>query len=468
MKEKINSKLVFEPEFNKLFFPLLIEQFFMTLIGNVNVFLYSMLGDDIVASISLADQVLAIGSMAVGIIGLGTSILFLRNSDEGKLGYISLVARQGFLLNAILAFSLFALAIIFGRQIMGLMNTPESLFDSSVSYLTIASISLLFQGASAIFSAILRSFGKASQAMRVSIFNTILVIVGNSIAILTPMRDVFGAKAIAIATVTTRLLGLFVSFYATRVELPKLRFTFTSERKKRAKVQTQEVDSTEILEEDYDSFTVVKKILSLGIPSGMENVSYNFIQTVITAIIAGMGSVAVASKVYAQNITALVFSFGVAAGMSSQIITGKLIREKDKELEVFPLKTTASLMALCAALNLVLAILGPVLIRIFTKNDEIIGLVQKLLFLNVLYDPLRVGNEIMIANLNVCQDVKFPVFMAILVNYAFTLPAVLFFGGRLGLGLIAVWIIFISDEAIRFISFVIRWKMGSYKKFLTK
>ena len=60
-------------------YPLVIEQLFMMLIGNVNVFLFSLYNDQFVAAISLADQVLAIGGMALGIVSLGGIVLLFVN-----------------------------------------------------------------------------------------------------------------------------------------------------------------------------------------------------------------------------------------------------------------------------------------------------------------------------------------------------------------------------------------------------
>lgn len=64
-------------EYGHLLWPLLVEQLFMMLIGNVNVYIFSLYNDQVVAAIGLADQVLVIGTMAMGIVSLGSTILFL-------------------------------------------------------------------------------------------------------------------------------------------------------------------------------------------------------------------------------------------------------------------------------------------------------------------------------------------------------------------------------------------------------
>lgn len=60
----------------------------------------------------------------------------------------------------------------------------------------------------------------------------------------------------------------------------------------------------------------------------MENVSYNFSQTVIIAMIATLGTVAINAKIYAQTITSIVFTAAAAGGQASQIFVGKYFQTK--------------------------------------------------------------------------------------------------------------------------------------------
>jgi Na+-driven multidrug efflux pump len=197
----------------------------------------------------------------------------------------------------------------------------------------------------------------------------------------------------------------------------------------------------------------------------MENVSYNFSQTIITAVIASLGAAAVNAKIYTQTITAIVFTISVAAGQTSQIIIGRYLRKKNyKDTENFALKNTFSFMIIGAIINVIIALLGPCIIQIFTTDPEITQLIRILLWMNVLYDPLRVGNEIIIASLNVTGEVRYPVILGILVTYIFTVPGALIFGGWLNLGIVFIWILFILDEGIRIILFIRRWKQGDWKK----
>lgn len=445
LMQQINLK-----EYTHLLWPLLIEQIFMMLIGNVNVLLLSMYTDQAVAATGIADQVLAIGTMAMGIISLGSTILFLQHADRDESQYVSAIVKNSAFLNILLAGLLVGIIFAFGPLIIGLLQTPVNIRGIAVNYLKLVSISLVFQGLSTTFSALLRAFAKAKQAMNVSIISTILVILGNAFIILGPI-DFKGDEliAIAISTIITRGLGTWISIQFVQKNLPDVWGYFVSKSR---------ID-----------WSISRRILAYGIPSGMENVSYNFSQVVITGVIAGLGTAVYTGKIYAQTITAIVFTISVAAGQAGQIVIGKYLREKQPMLAMrFGQTNTFLFMGIGMVINLIIAMLGSWIISWFTTDPEITKIVQTLLWMNIFYDPLRVANETIIASLQVAGDVKYPVIVGIIVTYIFTIPMAILFGSYLNLGIISVWIIFILDEGFRALLFYIRWRKMGWQKGFTK
>lgn len=427
-----------------LLWPLLVEQLFLMLIGNVNVYLLSLFNDEVVAAIGMADQVLAIATMAMGIVSLGSTILFLQNADEGRLDTLHAASRQTILLNLILGLIMVLVAKIFAPGIMGLMQTPADIRPEAILYLRVVSFSLVFQALSTSASALLRAFGQTKVAMTISVVNTLMVIAGNSLVVFGPASLIpRGIESIALATVVTRALGMVLSMLAIRRVLPQVwsgLFGFK-----------------------MSDWQVGRQILALGIPSGMENVSYNFSQTVITALIASLGSAQVSARIYTQTITAVVFTLSVAAGQAGQVIVGRLNRQGDRVgARDFSWHNTLLFMGLGASINLVLAIFGPQLLGIFTKSQEIISLASLLLWLNIFYDPSRVGNEITIASLNLVGQVKYPVYVGILVTYLFTIPCIYLVTRVFHLQMAYIWLVFIIDEGLRLTLFMRRWMAGGW------
>ena len=436
---QINRKL-FTKEYQNLFWPLLVEQIFLTLIGNFNVFLFSLFNDQMVAAIGISDQLLNIFAMITNIVVLGASILIIQNAEKSRLAYVKSILKESMILNVIIAILIVIAVFLFNKALLMLMQTPRELLDETSIYIRIVSISIIFLAMTSLMLGTLRAFGFVKIAVKVSVTNTVLVILGNSIIV---VFNLGGISYIAIATLVSRLLGMLLTFFTLKSKIPEL-FDF---------------------KEGFRKIPLKKEILTLGIPSAMEQISYNFSQTIITAIIASLGTIAVSSKIYTQTITSFIFSIGVAAGVAGNLVIGNYYRNKDFEkIKNFGVTNANRISLIAGGVNLILALLGRFLVGIFTKDPQITEIVTQLLFFQILLDPMRVSNEILVNSLNVLKDVKFPVIVGIVTTYILVIPLSYLFVSKFGMGLRAVWIIFILDEALRRLLFTLRFKSGKWMK----
>ncbi len=436
---QINRKL-FTKEYQNLFWPLLVEQIFLTLIGNFNVFLFSLFNDQMVAAIGISDQLLNIFAMITNIVVLGASILIIQNAEKSRLAYVKSILKESVILNVIIAIMIVIAVFLFNKDLLMLMQTPRELLNETSIYIRIVSVSIIFLAMTSLMLGTLRAFGFVKIAVKVSVINTVLVILGNSLIVIFNLG---GITYIAIATLVSRLLGMLLTFFTLKSKIPEL-FDF---------------------KEGFRKIPLKKEILTLGIPSAMEQISYNFSQTIITAIIASLGTIAVSSKIYTQTITSFIFSIGVAAGVAGNLVIGNYYRNRDFEkIKNFGVTNANRISLIAGGVNLILALLGRFLVGIFTKDPQITEIVTQLLFFQILLDPMRVSNEILVNSLNVLKDVKFPVIVGIVTTYVLVIPLSYLFVSKLGMGLRAVWIIFILDEALRRLLFTLRFKSGKWMK----
>ena len=436
---QINNKL-FTKEYKNLFWPLLVEQIFLTLIGNFNVFLFSLFNDQMVAAIGISDQLLNIFAMITNIVVLGASILIIQNAEKSRLAYVKSILKESVILNVIIAIMIVIAVFLFNKDLLMLMQTPRELLNETSIYIRIVSVSIIFLAMTSLMLGTLRAFGFVKIAVKVSVINTVLVILGNSLIVIFNLG---GITYIAIATLVSRLLGMLLTFFTLKSKIPEL-FDF---------------------KEGFRKIALKKEILTLGIPSAMEQISYNFSQTIITAIIASLGTIAVSSKIYTQTITSFIFSIGVAAGVAGNLVIGNYYRNKNFEkIKNFGVTNANRVSLIAGGVNLILALVGKYLVGIFTKDPQITEIVTQLLFFQILLDPMRVSNEILVNSLNVLKDVKFPVIVGILTTYILVIPLSYLFVSKFGMGLRAVWIIFILDEALRRLLFTLRFKSGKWMK----
>ena len=84
--------------------------------------------------------------------------------------------------------------------------------------------------------------------------------------------------------------------------------------------------------------------------------------------------------------------------------------------------------------------------------------------LSVFMEPGRILNVIIINSLRAVGDTKFPVLMAVLSMWCVSVPLGTYLALEQGLGLLGVWIGFCTDEWLRGISMLIRWKSKVWVK----
>lgn len=432
------------PLFRTLFFPIVIEQLFGMLLGSIDVLMLSQYSDASVAATGLSNQLINVGLMILGIASLGSGILLMQTAGTRDKQEVSMIIRHGVYLNVMISITMSVVFLVFGKLLLTWIQTPKELIDSAYSYLAIVSLSLIFQSVMTSFGSIFRSFTYVRVVMISSIATNILSILGNYIVLFTPITILgSGIHGVAISTLVARFIGMMILVYAFYQYLPSYRTAFSSLR-----MQGQ----------------TIRAILNLGFPSALENISYTSSQTIITGIIASFGTVMVTSKIYTQNITALVFTIAAAISQANQIIIGRFIGLKQKDqARDYTVQLLFKSIVLAVILSFVLALVSPWIVGWLSQDASIQRIVIQLIWLSILLEPGRLSNEILIGALNTAGDVKFPTAISIASTFLFTVPMSYVVGIHLSYGLVGVWIVFILDEWVRAILLFFRWQKSNWQ-----
>lgn len=432
------------PKFRLLFFPILMEQFFAMLLGNIDVLMLSQYNDDAVAAVGLSNQILMVGLMILGIVSLGSSIQLLQLVGTTRVTYIKSIISHSVYLNITVSLVLAFIFFCFGRTFLTWIKVPVELLESAYLYLAIVGFSLVFQSLITSLSMIFRSFTFVKVVMTISIITNTINIAGNYIVIMTPFDFLgIGIQGVATSTFIARIIGVILLILYLIKLLPQYLSSFRTMKMERKTVQS---------------------IFRLGFPSAMENISYTISQMIITGIIASFGVAMVTSKIYTQNITAVIFTVAASLSLANQIIVGRYIgldlKNHAKSVTNILLLKSVGVALLTAT---ALALSSSFIISILTDNEFIQQTVMILVWMGLLLEPARMINEIIIGALNTVGDVKFPTMVSIIVTYIFTVPMSYIIGVYFGYGLVGVWIVFILDEWIRSIILYIRWMRESWR-----
>ena len=212
-------------------------------------------------------------------------------------------------------------------------------------------------------------------------------------------------------------------------------------------------------------FSTYKTILSVGLPTAGESLSYNVSQIVIMAMISTLGTYAMSAQVYVQTIVRFVFAIAVAMGNATQIKTGYFVGAKQNDIAYKKVFQYQIIATICSMLLITLAIIirKPV-IKCFTDIPQIISLVSTLLFYSIYIEFGRTLNLIYVGALKGAGDVKFPVFYGMFSNWCIMVLGSYILGLKCGLGLVGFWLSIGTDETTRGIVMLLRWKSRRWQK----
>ncbi|MBC6712580.1 MATE family efflux transporter [Treponema sp. Marseille-Q3903] len=432
----------------KLTFPIAMELFFRILVSSADTFMLSSYSNAAVAAVGLVSQYVFFLNLIFAVIGTGCSIVLAQYIGAGKSKEeLNHIAQASAIMVSIISLVL-TFAVIFGtRPLLNCYELEDSVREYAWQYFIIyGGICCFFNAFSLLQGAILRSYGYTNEAMIVSLVANFINVVGNALSLYGWFGlPVFGVKGVAWASGISMIASCIL-------------FNFFIRRRKDVELHIHGI--TKVPLQSY------KLVLSVGVPTAGESLSYNVSQIVIMAMVSTLGTNAISAEVYTMTIVRFVFSVASAVGQATQIKTGYYVgaRQSDvayKKVFKYQLIATVCSMVMIVVVNIAK---NPV-IRMFTDIEEVYSMVTTLLILSVYIEFGRSLNLIYVGALKGAGDVKFPVLYGIISMWGIMVFGSYILGLKMGLGLAGFWIGIGTDETTRGIVMLLRWKSKRWQKY---
>jgi putative MATE family efflux protein len=427
-----------------LTWPIFIEILLHMLMGNADTLMLSMYSDNSVAAVGVSNQILSVIIVMFGFIATGTSVLVAQHlgaKQEKEAAEITVISiATNLLFSVVLSIIVFILSI----KLLKIMDLPNELFGDANSYLQMVGGFIFLQAIIMTLGATLKSYGFTKDIMYVTIGMNVINVIGNYLFIFGPFGiPVLGVEGVAISTNVSRVLGLIVTvlllFKRIEHELPfKKLFSLPMSH--------------------------LKNLLKIGVPSAGENLSYNTSQMLMTYFITIMGTEALTTKVYTQNIMMFILLFSFAISQGTQIMIGRMIGARNfNDAYNRCLKSLYMGAAISTVMAITFSIFSDQLLSIFTSNPDILRTGGTLILLTIILEPGRAINMVIINALRAAGDVKLPVYLGIASMWGVAVPVSYFLGLHLEMGLIGIWIAFIVDEWLRGVIMYWRWRSKKWQ-----
>lgn len=428
-----------------LIIPLIIEQLLAVLVGMADSIMIASVGEAAVSGVSLVDQIMVLlinlfGALATGGAVVAGQYLGQKNQKQACRAATQLVwfiTVSAVVITVIVyACKFFILHGVFGRieqDVMGHANTYLMIVTASIPFMA------LYNGGAAIF----RAMGNSKVSMQVSIVMNIINVAGNALLIYGFHRRTEG---VAIPTLVSRMVAA-VLIIALLVN----------------QTRTLHIEKTLRYRPDW---RLVKKILSIGIPNGLENSMFQLGKILVLSLVSTFGTYAIAANAVSNAVALFQILPGMAMTLAATTVIARCVGAGDYEQVRYYNKKLIMITHICMVVTVgAIFLILPFILRAYHLSDLTAGVTKQILYFHgisaILIWPV---SFILPATFRASGDAKACMYISILSMWIFRIIFSYILGKYMGLGVFGIWVAMVIDWIFRVICFAIRYFRGSWKK----
>ena len=432
-----------------LIVPLFLEQLLEVLVGVSDTFMVSYAGEAAVSGVSLVNMfntvfIFLFSALAAGGAVVVSQYIGSRNEKNGNLSAGQLVMIAAVFSAAVTVFSL-----ALNRQLLRVLfgEVDPDVMEACVTYLQISAYSY---PAIAIYNAgaaVYRSMGKTGVTMNISLAANGINIVGNAVGVFILHAGVAGvAYPSLIARTFSAVVILILCF-----------------RKKNCPVSVRLVGKNIFRWEG----SMVKRILSIAVPNGIENGLFQLTKVALSSITALFGTVQIAANGVAQSFWSVAALMGTALGLAFVTVIGQCMGAEDTEAAEYYMKKLLRITFLASILwNALILAATPLVLKGYALSDEAADLVVVLVIIHNIFNALFYPLSGALANgLRAAGDVRYTMYVSIFSTIGCRVVFSVLIGIFLDLGVIGIAFAMCLDWMIRAMFFWIRFRRGKWKEF---
>lgn len=447
MKSKIdkNNLLFSNKALIALLIPIVIEQLLNSFMGMIDTMMVSNVGSEALSGVSLVDSFNNLIVQLFSAMATGAAIIcshYIGMKDEKG---ANKAARQVVLSVTVIALVITVLGLAFKRPLLGAIfgKVDDGVMNNALKYFLFTALSYPFLALFSAGSAIFRSCGNSKYPMTVSVISNVINIIGNYILIFVFDMGVSGA---AISTLVSRIICMVAVFIA--LAKPK----------------------QEIVVSNYASIRpewgLIKSILAIGIPSGIENSMFQFGKLAIQSTVSTMGTAAIAAQAMTNILENVNGIFGIGVGMCLMTVVGQCMgagRKDEAKYYIVKLCGIAE-VGIIASCLLVYAFTKPVTMLAGMESESAALCMEMVAAITIAKPLVWVGSFVPAYGLRAAGDVRFSMTTSIITMWGCRVALCIFLVKAFGMGPMAVWYGMFADWTLRSIIFISRYLSGAWMK----
>ena len=443
-KAQGSAKLMFsDAALYGLLIPIIVEQFLNALMGMADTMMISNLGSAAISAVSLTDSINTLMIQVFAALAAGGTVICSQYLGQKNLAQCNKAARQLLLIILVLSGGIAAFCFALRRPLLALIfgQVSGDVMAASLVYFEITVLSYpffaLFQGGAGLF----RASGDSKLPMRISILTNLMNIVGNAVLIFVIPMGVAGA---ALSTLLSRVVGAVWILACLHRDRQKI-----------------VVRNYLAVRPDGD---MIKKILFLSIPAGVENGMFQFGKLAIQSSVSTLGTTAIAAQAMTSILENVNGIAGCGVGIGMMTVVGQCLGAGYKDQAVYYIKklTVWAEVVIISSCTIVYVIAGPV-VRLAGMEPDAAALCLKMVLLITIVKPIFWAMSFIPAyGFRAAGDVKFTMLVSSLTMWLCRVAGSIFMIRVLHLGILSVWIGMFTDWGVRAIIYRIHFIRGKW------
>ena len=441
----------------RLSWPAIIEQVLTTMVSYADTAMVGVLGAAGTAAVSVnAAPIWLANGLLMGV-GVGYSVqvsnaIGARDDERARR-----IIRQGVLAAIVVGL----LGLLIYQSLAGLiprwLGAEPEVLPHAVAYLRFYTMAMPFMAAGQIFSAILRCMGNTRAPLYFNTAANLLNIVLNFLLIY-PTRPavLFGAQI----TIPGAGLGAAGAAIASAAALTTAGIALL-------RIGTRQGDRFRVhLREGLrPDGAIIRQAVRLGLPSAVERATINLGQIATTAVVASLGTVALAANQIAVTAEGLCYLPAYGISYAGIALVGREVGARDREMAETYGTLAAKLgffVAVGAASALFLS--APLLASLFNSDPQVVEQAAHMLRIVAFCEPFFALSIVCSGTLRGAHDVRVPMVVSLVCMWGVRVPLApaLVYGA--GLGLAGVWLAMDVDLILRGILCTLRWRSGKWAR----
>ncbi len=432
-------------DLRKLLLPLMLEQLLVVLVGMMDTVMVANCGEASVSGVSLVDSINLLLIQFLSALATGGAVITSQYLGAKEYTSARLASKQLYYVVLLVSLLFSLVCLLIRRQLLSLLfgKIEPAVMDAALIYFLMTALSFPFLAHYNASAALLRAMGKSNCTLSTSIVMNLVNMTGNAITI---YGLGMGAGGAGLATLLSRAVAcVYITRFLRTKDIP--------------------VPYPNLFSYEHRP-DLIRKVLYVGLPNGLENSLFQFGKLILIRMIAGFGTASIAANAVGNTLATIQVLPGAAISLGMITVVGQCVgAHRMDEARQYTWRLMRLSYLLMSILNIIILLLNPIVCLPFHLLPETETMARQVIIIHGLGSIFLWPMSFVFPNsLRAAGDVRFTMLVSslsmiicrVILGYLFSTP--------LGLGLIGVWLAMQVDWIIRITCFLLRFRSGAWEK----